>query len=64
MWVILLSIAGIAGIPLSLAYRRAAKERAGREARQRADKIRQRLEEQPRKRPGKVEIRLDDRKAK
>jgi hypothetical protein len=64
MWAILLSIAGIAGIPVSVAYRRAAKERAQREARERADMIRQRLEEQPRMKPRKVEIRLEDRKAK
>jgi len=64
MWVILLSIAGIAGIPLSLAYRRAARGRAQREARERADMIRQRLEEQPRMKPRKAEIRLENRKAK
>jgi hypothetical protein len=64
MWVILLSIAGFAGIPLSLAFRRAAKERAQREARARADMIRQRLEEPPRMKPRRVEIRLEDRKAK
>jgi hypothetical protein len=64
MWAILLSIAGIACIPVSVAYRRAAKERAQREARERADMIRQRLEEQPRMKPRKVEIRLEDRKAK
>jgi hypothetical protein len=64
MWAILLAVAGIASIPLALAYRRAAKERAAREAQARADMIRQRLEEQPRMKPRKVEIRLENRKAK
>jgi hypothetical protein len=59
MWSILLALAGIAGIPLSLAYRRATKERALREARARADQIRQRLGEQPSVKRSEVEIRLE-----
>ena len=61
---ILLAITGVGGIPLSLAYRRAAKRRAEREARARADMIRQRLEEHPKVARRNVEIRLQDRKAK
>jgi hypothetical protein len=54
----LLSIAGIAGIPLSMAISRMAKNKAERQSRKRAKLIRQRLEEEPRVVRRKVEIRL------
>jgi hypothetical protein len=60
MWTILLALAGVAGIPLSLAYRRNTKERAEREARARADRIWQRLGEQPPVKRREVEIRLEN----
>jgi hypothetical protein len=49
---------GTAGIALSLVFLRAAKSKGEREARRRADLIRQRLQEQPQVVHRKVEIRL------
>ena len=53
-----LAFAGIVCVPLSIAFRRAAKHKAEREARKRADLIRQRLAEEPGPEHRPVEIRL------
>jgi hypothetical protein len=56
----LLAAAGIACIPLSVMFRRAARNRE-REARKRAALIRERLAEEPQVEPRKAEIRLGAR---
>jgi hypothetical protein len=58
MWLVVLGAMGIASIPVSLFFRKAAKEKAEREARRRAELIRERLAEEPNVEPRKREIRL------
>lgn len=54
----ILAGAGLTGILLSMGLIRAAKRKAQRAAHQRAELIRQRLADEPRVEPRKVEIRL------
>jgi hypothetical protein len=54
----LLAGAGLTGILLSVGFARAAKHKTQREARKRADLIRQRLAEEPQVERRTVEIRL------
>jgi len=61
MLTVFLAAASISSVPLILLLRRAARSKAERESRRRAEMIRQRLEEKPRVEYRELEIRLGNR---
>jgi len=58
MLAVFLAAASISSVPLLFVFRRAARSKAERESRRRAELIRQRLEEKPRVEYRELEIRL------
>ncbi len=58
MLAVFLAAIGISSVPLLFVFRRAARSKAERESRRRAEMIRQRLEEKPRVEYRELEIRL------